>query len=47
MSQGLRKDGGSWADGEMARPCSSHVYQVTLTPDSIETSSRRRPGVRR
>ena len=29
------------------RPCSSHVYQVTDTPASRATSSRRRPGVRR
>src|SRR4051812_28688496 len=31
----------------MARPCSSHVYQVTPTPACWATSSRRRPGVRR
>ena len=31
----------------MSRPCSSHVYQVTPTPASWATSSRRRPGVRR
>ncbi len=29
------------------RPCSSHVYQVTDTPASRATSSRRSPGVRR
>ena len=28
----------------MRRPCSSHVYQVTDTPASRATSSRRRPG---
>ena len=31
----------------MSRPCSSHVYQLTLTPARVATSSRRRPGVRR
>src|SRR5262249_26055194 len=31
----------------MRRPCSSQVYQVTPTPASCATSSRRRPGVRR
>src|SRR5690606_7067609 len=31
----------------MRRPCSSHVYQVSDTPASIATSSRRSPGVRR
>ena len=31
----------------MSRPCSSQVYQVTPTPDSWATSSRRRPGIRR
>lgn len=31
----------------MGRPCSSQVYQVTPTPESCATSSRRRPGVRR
>jgi hypothetical protein len=30
----------------MSRPCSSQVYQVTPTPASVATSSRRRPGVR-
>ena len=28
-------------------PCSSHVYQVTPTPASCASSSRRSPGVRR
>ena len=28
------------ADTWMSRPCSSHVYQVTLTPASAATSSR-------
>src|SRR5690349_20971568 len=31
----------------MGRPCSSQVYQVTPTPESWATSSRRSPGVRR
>ena len=31
----------------MSRPCSSHVYQVTPTPATCASSSRRRPGVRR
>ena len=31
----------------IGRPCSSHVYQLTPTPASKATSSRRRPGVRR
>jgi hypothetical protein len=31
----------------ISRPCSSHVYQVTPTPASSATSSRRSPGVRR
>src|SRR6516165_1895314 len=31
----------------MGRPCSSHVYQLTPTPASSATSSRRSPGVRR
>src|SRR5262249_15334362 len=31
----------------VSRPCSSHVYQVTPTPASCATSSRRNPGVRR
>ena len=35
------------AETWMSRPCSSHVYQVTLTPASAATSSRRKPGVRR
>src|SRR5690349_1828223 len=35
------------ADGAPPRPCSSHVYQVTLTLARCATSSRRRPGVRR
>ena len=35
------------ADTWILRPCSSHVYQVTLTPASAATSSRRNPGVRR
>ena len=30
----------------IGRPCSSHVYQVTPTPASWATSSRRKPGVR-
>ena len=34
-------------DALIRRPCSSHVYQVTETPASRATSSRRRPGVRR
>src|SRR5690606_20673930 len=34
------------AETWMSRPCSSQVYQVTLTPASAATSSRRRPGVR-
>jgi hypothetical protein len=29
----------------VAMPCSSHVYQVTLTAASWATSSRRNPGV--
>jgi len=35
------------SDALMSRPCSSQVYQVTPTPASCATSSRRRPGVRR
>jgi hypothetical protein len=31
----------------IGRPCSSHVYQVTPTPASSATSSRRSPAVRR
>src|SRR3984885_949859 len=31
----------------MSRPCSSQVYQVTPTPASCASSSRRSPGVRR
>ena len=31
----------------MSRPCSIHVYQVTLNPQIWATSSRRNPGVRR
>lgn len=31
----------------IGRPCSNHVYQVTPTPASCATSSRRKPGVRR
>ena len=31
----------------IGRPCSSQVYQVTPTPDSCATSSRRSPAVRR
>ena len=34
-------------DALIWRACSSHVYQVTPTPASCATSSRRRPGVRR
>src|SRR5450830_1007776 len=34
-------------DGWISRPCSSQVYQLTLTPASTATSSRRKPGVRR
>src|SRR5471030_1434163 len=34
-------------DGWTSRPCSSQVYQLTLTPASTATSSRRKPGVRR
>ena len=34
-------------DALIGRPCSSHVYQLTETPASSATSSRRRPGVRR
>ena len=37
----------TWPDTWMSRACSSHVYQVTPTPASCATSSRRRPGVRR
>src|SRR5690606_29010582 len=52
-----RSSGESWSVDEMrsstdaetwmSRPCSSHVYQVTLTPASAATSSRRSPGVLR
>lgn len=35
------------SEARTARPCSSQVYQVTPTPASCATSSRRRPGVRR
>ncbi len=31
----------------MSLPCSSHVYQVTLTPERKATSSRRNPRSRR
>ncbi len=31
----------------MSRPCSSQVYQVSPTPASAATSSRRKPGVLR
>ncbi|CAM5622313.1 hypothetical protein RLIN73S_04216 [Rhodanobacter lindaniclasticus] len=35
------------ADTLIARPCSSHAYQVTPTSASCATSSRRKPGVSR
>ena len=35
------------AEGLMARPCSSRIYQSTPMPASSATSSRLRPGVRR
>lgn len=34
-------------DTRTGRPCSSHVYHVTLMPASIATSSRRIPAARR
>src|SRR6266542_5436178 len=34
-------------DIRISRPCSNHVYQVSPTKASEQTSSRRRPGVRR
>src|SRR6266567_1497005 len=37
----------TWAEALIRRPCSSQVYQVTPTPESRATSSRRSPGVRR
>ena len=37
----------TWTLALIGRPCSSHVYQVTPTPASWATSSRRSPGVRR
>ena len=37
----------TWTLARMGRPCSSQVYQVTPTPDSCATSSRRSPAVRR
>src|SRR5690606_762507 len=33
-------------DTLMLRPCSSHVYQLTLTPIRLASSSLRKPGVR-
>lgn len=35
------------ADTRISRPCSSQVYQLTLTSARSATSSRRSPGVRR
>ena len=37
----------TWVLALIWRPCSSQVYQVTPTPASSATSSRRSPGVRR
>ena len=37
----------TWTLALIGRPCSSHVYQVTPTPASWASSSRRRPAVRR
>lgn len=36
----------TWPEA-VTRSCSSHVYQVTPTPASVATSSRRSPGARR
>ncbi len=37
----------TWTLALIGRPCSSQVYQVTPTPASCATSSRRSPAVRR
>ena len=37
----------TWTLALIGRPCSSQVYQVTPTPASWASSSRRRPAVRR
>jgi hypothetical protein len=37
----------TWALAVIDLPCSSHVYQVTPTPEIWATSSRRSPGVLR
>ena len=37
----------TWTLARIGRPCSSQVYQVTPTPASCATSSRRSPAVRR
>ena len=36
----------TWTLARIGRPCSSQVYQVTPTPASCATSSRRSPAVR-
>src|SRR5690349_14184975 len=36
-------DSSTCRDGLISLPCSSHVYQVTLTPERNAISSRRRP----